>query len=363
MAKSSKVYIGEYSEDHLLKLAKKLIQQKTSQTRVFDKHAEASVPQFQKSELKIGRVLGRGGFCVVSQVNCVTTICEDEKPEKNGQDSAKNMSTSYAMKQLSEEVALRDVGTYVNGIVDLAMEAKWLAAIQHPHIVSIRGVSLADPCSRNYFIVIDRLHEILTMRLQTWKKHQPSSLRKMMHSGCAKERAYWLERVGVAYDVASALAYLHGSNIMDRDVKPDDIGFDVSGQVKIFDFGLAKEFDPATADKNGCFNFTACTGSPRYMAPETALGKPYNEKIDVYSYGLLLYQILALETPFEGLTMKSFPKIVYEKGARPVPNAKWPAKISSTMQRCWSSKISQRPSMKEVASILSKEIEANEKLL
>jgi hypothetical protein len=49
MAKSSKVYIGEYSEDHLLKLAKKLIQQKTSQTRVFDKHAEASVPQFQKS--------------------------------------------------------------------------------------------------------------------------------------------------------------------------------------------------------------------------------------------------------------------------------------------------------------------------
>ena len=307
-------------------------------------------------ELKIGRVLGRGGFCVVSQVNCVT------KTEKDGHDEKQEKTTSYAIKQLSEEAALKDVDTYVNGIVDLAMEAKWLAAIQHPHIVSIRGVSSDDPCSRNYFIVLDRLYDILTVRLQTWKKHRPSGLSKMFHSGCEKERAFWLERIGVAHDVASALAYLHGNNIMDRDVKPDDIGFDVSGQVKLFDFGLAKEYDPSKADKNGCFNYTACTGSPRYMAPETALGQPYNEKIDVYSYGLLLYQILALETPFEGLTMKSFPKIVYEKGARPVPNVKWPATISSIMQRCWSAKISQRPSMKEVASILSKEIEATEKL-
>jgi len=83
-----------------------------------------------------------------------------------------------------------------------------------------------------------------------------------------------------------------------------------SGDAKLFDFGLAKEYDPSKVDKNGCYKMTACTASPRYMAPEVALGKPYNETIDVYSFGLLLYQILALEAPFEGLTIKSLPKIV-----------------------------------------------------
>jgi len=95
------------------------------------------------------------------------------------------------------------------------------------------------------------------------------------------------------------------------------------------------------------------------MAPEVALGKPYNETIDVYSFGLLLYQILALETPFEGLTIKSFPKIVFEKGARPIPDPKWPVEISTLMHRCWTAKISDRPSMAKVEKVLLKEINAH----
>jgi len=101
---------------------------------------------------------------------------------------------------------------------------------------------------------------------------------------------------------------------------------------------------------------TAFTGSLRYMAPEVALGKPCNKTIDVHSFGLLLYQILALEAPFEGLTVKSFPKFVFEKGARPVPDPKWPAEISSLMRRCWSPKIVDRPSMVEVANVLKEYI-------
>lgn len=104
---------------------------------------------------------------------------------------------------------------------------------------------------------------------------------------------------------------------------------------------------------------TGDTGSTRYMAPEVGLEKPYNETVDVYSFGILFYQMLALETPFEGLTVKSFPKMVFEKGARPVPNPKWPLAISNLMQRCWSAKISARPTMDEVSDILFEEINAN----
>lgn len=92
------------------------------------------------------------------------------------------------------------------------------------------------------------------------------------------------------------------------------------------------------------------------MAPEVALARPCNETTDVYSYGLLLYQILALEPPFYGLTVKSFPKLVHEKGARPVVDPKWPVELSSLMKRCWSPTIRDRPSMTEVANTVSKEI-------
>lgn len=104
---------------------------------------------------------------------------------------------------------------------------------------------------------------------------------------------------------------------------------------------------------------TGDTGSTRYMAPEVFFEKPYNEKVDVYGFGVMFYQILALETPFEGLTVKSFPKMVFEKGVRPVVDPKWPLAISSLMQRCWSAKISARPSMEEVTEVLFAEITAN----
>ena len=56
-------------------------------------------------------------------------------------------------------------------------------------------------------------------------------------------------------------------------LKPDNIGFDVRGDIKIFDFGLAKELHPDDKMENGLYNLTGDTGSPRYMAPEVALGK------------------------------------------------------------------------------------------
>jgi serine/threonine protein kinase len=77
-----------------------------------------------------------------------------------------------------------------------------------------------------------------------------------------------------------------------RDLKPDNIGFDVRGDVKLFDFGLSVEItDKHPRTENGLFKLSGNTGSLRYMAPEVALEKAYNHKVDVYSYGILLWQV------------------------------------------------------------------------
>jgi serine/threonine protein kinase len=128
-----------------------------------------------------------------------------------------------------------------------------------------------------------------------------------------------------------------------------------SGDVKIFDFGLAKEYDPLLQDANGFYLMTGDTGSPRYMAPEVALGKPYNETVDVYSFSILLWQILKLETPYEGFTMTMLTKKVIEGGARPKCDASWPQPMVDLMHRCWGVPAN-RPPMTEVVDVLRSEM-------
>jgi len=147
-------------------------------------------------------------------------------------------------------------------------------------------------------------------------------------------------------------------SIVYRDIKPDNIGFDVRGDVKIFDFGLAKEIDPGAVLKDGTYKLTGDTGSPRYMAPEVALNNPYNERVDVYSFSILFWQILKLETPFEGYSMSMFAKKVVKGGARPKPEDKWPKEISDLLRKSFG-ELKGRPSMEDVCCVLRDEITRN----
>jgi len=139
---------------------------------------------------------------------------------------------------------------------------------------------------------------------------------------------------------------------------PKSIGFDIRGDVKIFDFGLAKEIDPAKASKDGMYKLTGDTGSPRYMAAEVALGKPYNERCDVYSFSILLWQLLSLETPFSGYSMNMFHKRVVEGGVRPKVDPKWPKRISDAMVQGWGDHF-KRQSMEEFGFKLREELQVH----
>jgi len=115
--------------------------------------------------------------------------------------------------------------------------------------------------------------------------------------------------VTLAIQVADALDAAHGCRIIHRDIKPANISLNQRGQVKVLDFGLAKRLPidssdmlAATADLQQSQSGDV-VGTPRYMSPEQALGKPLDARTDLFSLGVVLYELITGQSPFGGQQM------------------------------------------------------------
>jgi serine/threonine protein kinase len=104
---------------------------------------------------------------------------------------------------------------------------------------------------------------------------------------------------------------------------------------------------------------TGMTGSPRYMAPEVALANHYNESCDTYSFAILLWEMMALQIPFWGYTISKLEQTVWkEPHVRPKVDGSWPVPVKLLLKRAWSADIKGRSSMKNISTILRKEVVA-----
>lgn len=353
-------------------MAEGVVKDKTSGSALLDTDAEERIPKFKLCELNLGRVLGRGGFCVVNEVTSISTTKGGESGTKESTDEKqshtilqdrsfmskncvrKGKDFRYAIKRVQDQ-SKDDPQIYVNAVVDLATEARFLSVIRHSNIIKMRAMDDANPFTSGFFVLLDKLYDIMPSKLKKWKKQDGGGLKKMFKSKKAKDALY-LERLVVAYDLACALSYLHGMSVIYRDLKPDNIGFDVRGDVKIFDFGLAKELDPRKKLGDGTYNLTGDTGSPRYMAPEIFLEKSYNETADTYSFAILCWQILAMETPFDHIkTSKLFEKSVIRGGVRPKVKEEWGPNISKMLKEAFIGD-PRRPLMTDTCERLRQEI-------
>ena len=110
--------------------------------------------------------------------------------------------------------------------------------------------------------------------------------------------------------------------------------------------------DRKSACPNQMFEMSGGTGSLRYMAPEVAKHLPYNHKVDTYSFGIILCELLSFNKSFTGLDIDEYFEKVVHSGLRPVINNKWPNQLNSLMTKCWSSDVDTRPPFNEVLSIL-----------
>ena len=138
-------------------------------------------------------------------------------------------------------------------------------------------------------------------------------------------------------------------------MKPENIGFDCQGILKVFDFDVSRIM-PNDADPESTFLFTKKVGSPRYMSPECARGEAYNLKSDVYTFALLLYEVLLLEKPYDGIAASDQLHEVFMNGARPFVPLSWPQAIQTLIRDAWSEDILSRPPMQQVYQVLVREI-------
>jgi serine/threonine protein kinase len=151
--------------------------------------------------------------------------------------------------------------------------------------------------------------------------------------------------------------FIRSSFFLCADLKPENIGFDIRGDIKIFDFGLSKALCEKDRHPDGTYKLTPDTGSPRYMSPEVALGQMYNEKCDVYSFAIQLWEILALKLPYELYTPKSLKEKVYIGPCkRPPIDSTWSNAIKILLKRAWEPDLHQRLTMDHVYKILRKEV-------
>jgi len=170
--------------------------------------------------------------------------------------------------------------------------------------------------------------------------------------GKKTRKTIFANRLGVAKDLAGAMEYLHGLNIIYRDMKPANIGFDVKDVVKLFDFGLAKELHPEDRFSNGNYKLTGNTGSIRYMAPEVAIKRPYNLSADVYSFGIMLWEITSLKIPFDGYNEFMMKETVANFGYRLDIDESWPEDLKKLIRKSWEAAPKKRPSFSEIITSL-----------
>ena len=114
----------------------------------------------------------------------------------------------YAFKTMQPE-NLQDPSCFLNSVVDMVMEFKFLSSVRHPNIIKMRAVSVGDLYQADAFIVLDKIYDTLDLRIEKWKKKDQGSFRKMFDFQKKWEKCFLAKRLLVAFDIARALAYLH----------------------------------------------------------------------------------------------------------------------------------------------------------
>lgn len=257
-----------------------------------------------------------------------------------GQGSA---GTTYLGEWEGSRIAVKVAAINEMGLAGWRTEAKALQKLHHPNIIRLLG-AVYHPDPVTFCLVLEYCNG--------------GDLSNAMRRPTPKSFFFQTAR-----GIAKGLAYLHSRGIIHRDVKPSNILIDgdiSSGkyEVKLTDFGVSTE-SSRSKDR------TAETGTYRWMAPEVIRHEQYGQPADVYSFAVVMWQLITREIPFEDKsTFDAAATVAMEHGRPPFP-ANTPLPIRTLIESCWVDNAEERPSFNEIVGALdklSKELTDEERL-
>lgn len=264
-----------------------------------DQSKTLSMDQFEKIE-----TLGRGAHGVAILV----------KPKYAGSSASLRVVKTVDFSRMSEDAQ--------KGAKD---EVALLRRLAHPHIIAYYDA----------FFEADQLHIVLEFAdggdLFTTVKRR----REEDSYFSDEESMHWFRQC------LSALAYIHKKKILHRDIKTQNIFLMKTGDAKLGDFGISKVMDGTVAEAG------TVVGTPAYLAPEVCQSVPYGSRIDVWSLGTVLYELLSLRHPFQSSNMAATVLKIISSEPAPLP-ARCSEEVIQVVQLCLQKDPSKRPSAKEL---------------
>lgn len=272
------------------------------------------------NDLEVVKELGSGQFGSVKLLKVV-------KPTETG--GVGELWAGKFMKAIPRSNEFQDSAMFMQ-------EADILAALNHPCVVNIKGISIPTD-----------MHSEKMIATEYMSNGSISDLIDRMKSGHSIE---WWNHTNISRiicGIVMGMRYIHRRNVLHRDLKPANVLIDENYKPRIADLGLSR-FDSLG------LTMTTQVGTPLYMAPEMFDTGTYTNRIDVYSFGLMLYEILTLKCPFqEGITAMQHLKVLMNEERPQIPDTIRP-EIRMIIAQSWHTKPEQRLSFDEIYAELRK---------
>lgn len=206
-------------------------------------------------------------------------------------------------------------------------EVTFLSRLHHPNVVKFVGECRMPPA---FCVITEYLPQ--------------GSLRAYLHK--LEQKTLPLPKlISMALDIARGMEYIHSQRVIHRDLKPENILLTEDLHLKIADFGIACD--------EACRDFMSDDpGTFRWMAPEMIRRKHYGRNVDVYSFGLILWEFVAGKIPYEDMTPVQAAFAVVNKNMRPAIPVNCPPAMKALIEQCWSLQPDKRPEFWQIVKVL-----------